>query len=113
MQPIVNDRVKVLQAAPVECIEDVSACPRLLKPGVHLVTVLHLKQEVWHWRRNPLIFRQVTQFGILVKIEETQCKQKNQIIKDTVGLCIYTCSDVPHLSVVSSQQSSLKRGSSV
>lgn len=66
VQPIVNDRVKVLQAAPVECIEDVPSRSRLLKPGVHLIAVLQLKQEVWHGRRNPFIFRQVTKFGILI-----------------------------------------------
>ena len=69
VQPAVNDGVKVLQAAPVECIEDFSAFPRLLKPGVHLITVLQLKQEVGHRGRNPLIFRQVTKFGILEEIE--------------------------------------------
>lgn len=66
LQPAVNDGVEVLQAAPVECIEDVSAFPRLLKPGVHLITVLQLEQEVGHRSRNPLIFRQVTKFGILI-----------------------------------------------
>lgn len=71
VQAIVNDRVKVLQAAPVECIEDVSVCPRLLKPGVQLITIFQLKQEVWHGCRNPFIVRQVTKFGILVTIEET------------------------------------------
>lgn len=77
-----NDRVKVLQAAPVERIEDVSVRPRLLKPGIHLITVLQFKQEVWHRRRNPFIFRQVTKFGILAEIGETHCKQKKQAAKD-------------------------------
>lgn len=66
VQPIVNDGVKVFQTAPVECIEDVSAFPRLLKPGVHLITVLQLKQEVRHRRRKPIVFRQVAKFGILI-----------------------------------------------
>lgn len=78
VQPIVNDRVKVLQAAPVERIEDVSACPRLLKPGIHVITVLQLKQEVRHRRRNPFIFRQVTKICVLVEIKETHCKQKSK-----------------------------------
>lgn len=78
VQPIVNDRVKVLQAAPVERIEDVSACPRLLKPGIHVITVLQLKQEVRHRRRNPFIFRQVTKICVLVEIKEKHCKQKSK-----------------------------------
>lgn len=88
MQPIVNDRVKVFQAAPVECIEDVSAFSRLLKPGVHLIAVLQLEQEVGHRRRNPFIFSQVTKFGILVKIKDTHSKQKKQEVKVTF-LCLY------------------------
>lgn len=71
VQPIVNDRVKVFQAAAVECIEDVSTFPRLLKPGVHLIAVLQLKQEVGHRRRKPIVVRQVTEFGILVKLKHT------------------------------------------
>lgn len=89
VETIVDDRVKVLQAAPVKCIEDVSACPCLLKPGVHLITVLQLKQEVWCRRRCPIIFRQVTKIGVLVEIKQTHRKQK-PICKRHCGSCIYT-----------------------
>lgn len=65
VQPIVNDGVKVLQAAPVECIEDVSFPPGLLKPGVHLIAVLQLKQEVGHGRGDPFIVCQVAETGVL------------------------------------------------
>lgn len=80
VETIVDDRVKVLKAAPVERVEDVSACPCLLKPGVHLITVLQLKQEVWYRRRYPFIFRQVTKIGVLVEIKQTHTiKNKNHI----------------------------------
>lgn len=72
VQPVVDDGVEVLQAAPVEGVEDVSARPRLLEAGVHLVAVLQLKQEVWHGGGNPFIFRQVAQFGVLVEDRETR-----------------------------------------
>lgn len=79
MQPIVNDRVKVLQAAPVECIEDISAFPRLLKPGVHLIAVLQLKQEVRYRSSNLCVFRQFTKISVLVEIKtKTYRKQKSK-----------------------------------
>lgn len=65
VQPVVNNGVKVLQAAPVECIEDVSLSSGLLKPGIHLIAVLQLKQEVRHRRDNPFILRKVTDAGVL------------------------------------------------
>lgn len=65
VQPVVYNGVKVLQAAPVECIEDVSLSSGLLKPGVHLIAVLQLKQEVGHRRGNPFILCQVTDAGVL------------------------------------------------
>lgn len=65
VQPVVNDGVKVLQAAAVECIKDVSLSSGLLEPGVHLVAVLQLKQEVWHRRDNAFILRQVTETSVL------------------------------------------------
>lgn len=58
MQPVVNNRVKILQAAPVERMEDVSARPGLLEPGVHLIRVFQLKQEIWHGSRGFLVSRQ-------------------------------------------------------
>lgn len=58
VQPVVNNRVKILQAAPVERVEDVSARPGLLEPGVHLVRVFQLKQEIWHGGGSFLVFRQ-------------------------------------------------------
>lgn len=65
----------------MECIEDVTSSLRLLKPSVHLVTVLQLKEEVWHRCRNPFIFCQATEFGILVEIEEMHCKQNSKHLK--------------------------------
>lgn len=65
VQPVVNNGVKVLQAAPVECIEDVSLSSGLLKPGIHLIAVLQLKQEVRDRRGNPFILRKVTDAGVL------------------------------------------------
>lgn len=58
VQPVVNNGVEILQAASVKCIEDVSARPGLLEPGVHLIRVFQLKQEIWHGGRNFLVFRQ-------------------------------------------------------
>lgn len=74
--------MKVLQSAPVECIEDVSARSRPLEPRIHLVTVLQLKQEVWRRRRNTSVFHQVTKFGILVEIREAQCEQSKKVATD-------------------------------
>lgn len=65
VQPVVNNRVKILQAAPVERIEDVSARPGLLEPGVHLVRVFQLKQEIRHGSRSVLVFRQFKKIGQL------------------------------------------------
>lgn len=65
VQPVVNDGVKVLQAATVECIEDVSLPSGLLKPGVHLIAVLQLKQEVGHGRGDAFIVCQVAETGVL------------------------------------------------
>lgn len=59
VQPVVNNGVKILQAAPVKRIEDVSARPGLLEPGIHLIGVLQLKQEIWHRSRTLLRSRQV------------------------------------------------------
>lgn len=67
VQPVVNDGVKVLQAAPVECIEDVPFSPGLLKPGIHLIAVLQLKQKVGHGRGSPFILCQVTETGVLLR----------------------------------------------
>lgn len=72
VQPVVNDGVEVLQAAPVECIEDVSFSPGLLKPGVHLIAVLQLKQEVGHGRGDPLVLRQVTKIGVLTEMDRNK-----------------------------------------
>ena len=60
----------------MECIEYVSSFSRSLKPGVHVIRVLQLKEEVGHGSRDPFIFRQVTKFGILVRIEQTQLKHQ-------------------------------------
>lgn len=38
--------MEVLQAAPMECIDEVSPCPGLLKFGVQLVAIGNFKQEV-------------------------------------------------------------------
>lgn len=42
----------------MEGVEDVPAGPGLLEPGVHLIRVLQLKQEVRHGSRGFLVFRQ-------------------------------------------------------
>lgn len=68
--------MKVLQAAPVESIENISSFPRPLKPRVHLIRVLQLKEEVWHGCRHPFIFCQAAEFGVLVKIGETRLSKE-------------------------------------
>lgn len=87
VQSIVNDRVKVFQAASVESIEDIPVCPHLLKSGVHLITVLQLEQEVWPCRRALWIFGQFAKIGILVEIEETNCEQEKSKYKKECGSC--------------------------
>lgn len=69
VQPVVNNRVKILQAASMKRIEHISACPGLLEPGVHLIRVFQLKQEIWDGGRDVLIFRQFK------KIRELESKK--------------------------------------
>lgn len=70
VEPIVNDRVKVFKSAPMECIEGFSACPCPLKPGIHLVIVFNLKQEVWCGCRKSFTFCQVAKLSILKEISK-------------------------------------------
>ena len=110
VQPVVKNRVKILQAASVKCIENISACPGLLEPGVHLVRVFQLKQEIWHGGRNLVS----SQFK---KICELEMKKHtvSRLAKDMLVclcVCVCVCGSILHLSAGSSQQNSLKRESS-
>lgn len=98
--------MKVLQAAPVECIEDVPSFSRPLKPGVHGIGVLQLKEEVGRRSRDPLSFRQVTEFGILANK-----RLVNKSHRDDKTFYPGTCIPLP--SEVSLQQNSLRTESSV
>lgn len=86
VQPVVDDRVEILQAASVKRIENLSACPGLLEPGVHLIRVFQLKQEIWHRGRNLLVFSQFR------KICELELKKHtiSRWAKDILGcVCVY------------------------
>lgn len=104
VQPVVNDGVEILQAAPVERVEDVSARPGLLEPGVHLVRVFQLKQEIWHGSRGFLVLRQFKKI--------CQLESKTQVSQGHAGVRACASGSIPHLSVASSQQNSLRRESS-
>lgn len=88
MKPVVNDGVKVLQAASVKCIENISACPGLLEPGVHLVRVLQLKEEIWHGGRNLLVFSQFKKICELESKNHTVSSQAKDILV-CVCVCVY------------------------
>lgn len=86
VQPVVDDGVKILQAASVKCIENISACPGLLEPGVHLIRVFQLKQEIWHRGRNLLVF---SQFKKICELElKKHCQQMSQR-HPRLCVCVY------------------------
>lgn len=88
VQPVVDDGVKILQAASVKCIENISACPGLLEPGVHLIRVFQLKQEIWHRGRNLLVFRQFKKICEL-EIKKNTVSRWAKDILDCVCVCVW------------------------
>lgn len=86
VQPVVNNRVKILQAASVKCIENISACPGLLEPGVHLIRVFQLKQEIWHRGRDLLTFSQFKKICELELKKHTVSRWAKDIL---VCVCIW------------------------
>lgn len=109
VQPVVNNRVKILQAASVKCIENISACPGLLEPGVDLIRVFQLKQEVWHGGRKLLVSSQFKKICELELKKHTVSRWAKDIL-DCVCVCVF--GSILHLSAGSSPQKSLKRESS-
>lgn len=85
VQPVVNNGVKVLQAASVKCMENLSACPGPLEPGVHLIGVLQLKQKVWHGGRNLLVFSQFEEISELESRKQTVSRRAKGIL---VCVCV-------------------------
>lgn len=53
VQAVVQDGVEVLQAAPVEGIDEVPLSPGLGKLGIHLIAVHDLKEVVRHRNHSP------------------------------------------------------------
>lgn len=86
VQPVVNNRVKILQAASVKCIENISACPGLLEPGVYLIRVFQFKQEIWHGGRKLLVSSQFKKICELELKKHTVSRWAKDIL-----VCVCVC----------------------
>lgn len=80
VEPVVNNGVKILQAASVKCIENISACPGLLEPGVHLIRVFQLKQKIGHGGRNLLVFSHFKKVCVLQLKKDAVSRRAKDIL---------------------------------
>lgn len=84
LQPVVHDGMEVLQAAPVEGIDEVSPRLSILKFGIHFFAVGDFKQEVWHRDRRVGSSRQFLDFLILGRTS----KYRNVIYMEDLSLSL-------------------------
>lgn len=73
MQAVVQDGMEVLQAAPMEGVDEVPLSPGLSKLGIGLITIHDLKEVVGSGNRSPRHPCEFLDLLVLKKRKEQKC----------------------------------------